>query len=80
MGKSFYLEGVIPLQACWILYQRSKCRGISLLVSCKVVNREVYIEGSRTTNVGTDKQELHKRLIRTGKVAHDTNAYNQQFL
>jgi len=37
-----------------------------------------YIEGSRTTNVGTDEQKLHMRLKKTGKVAHHTNAYNQQ--
>ena len=51
-----------------------------MLVSCKVVYREVCTKGSRTTNVGTDEQKLHKRLIRAGKVAHDTNAYNQQLL
>ena len=38
----FFPEGANPLQAGWTLCQRSKCRDISLLVSCKVVSREGY--------------------------------------
>lgn len=37
---------------------------ISLLVSCKMVWGDPCIEGSRTTNVGTDEQKLHKEALK----------------
>jgi hypothetical protein len=44
------------------------------LVSCKVANREVRTEGSRTTKLGTDEQEPYMRHNYLGKQAHHCNA------
>ena len=41
-----------------------------------MVSREGCTEVSRTAKVGTDEQKLDKRLYRSGKVAHLTNAQN----
>ena len=66
--KSRTLEGESPLLA--------SCR--SQLVSRKVVVRKGKTEVSGTTKVGTDEQELHKRLVNGGKVAHHTEARRQR--
>ena len=81
-----YPEGESPLQASWnlaLVYNNCLTFGsgihesASLLVSRKVAKGDLWTEGSGTTNVGTDEQELHKRLIWEGKAAHHANAYKQ---
>jgi len=45
-----------------------------------VAFREEYTEGSGTAKAGTEEHELHKRLVKEGKVTQHTNAYKQRFL
>jgi hypothetical protein len=47
---------------------------LELVVSCKVANREVRTEGSRTTKLGTDEQEPYTRHNCTGKQTHHCKA------
>jgi len=56
------------------------CRGndSEALVSRKVAVREDRTEVSGTAKVGTDEQELNKRLYKSGKVAHHTKAQSEQ--
>ena len=48
---------------------------MEVLVSRKVVYREVYIEGSGTTKFGTDEQERHMRLLNEDKQTQHCNVH-----
>ena len=54
----------------------ASCR--SQLASRKGVFREEWSEVSGTAKVGTDEQELHRRLNNGGKVAQHTEARRQR--
>ena len=62
-----YPKGASPLWASWR----------SPLVSCKGVPGDRESEGSRTTRVCTDEQELHKRHSFVGKQPHLCKARSQ---
>ncbi len=64
---SDYPEGANPLWASWR----------SPLVSCKGVSGDRKSEGSKTTRVCTDEQELHKRHDNVGKQPHLCKAPGQ---
>jgi len=51
-----------------------------VLVSCKAVCREAFAEESRTANICTDEQKLHKRHDQVGEVATLTEALQVQLL
>ena len=68
------LEGASPLWAGVTLRQMLRGARLEPLVSCKVANREVGTEGSRTTKLGTDEQEPDTRHKCTGKQPHHCNA------
>jgi hypothetical protein len=49
-----------------------------MLASRKVVNCEVGTEGSKTAKVGTDEQEVHKRLQNEDKRPQQRNVQRIQ--
>jgi len=58
------IEDTKLFQRVKVPYTRGSCPAV--LASCKVVNREVYTEGSRTAKPGSNEQELDTEAGRVG--------------